>query len=138
MDQAAIEEQLAESTDESFFIARAIYQEGAHSKSFATVSLSNGLATAAPKGTIVEGASAGGALVMGKTFEDLDVGSAQIRIQCQTSDIQESHVDCQVGANPEPNLNGCKIVCVQAKCFCVHVSPPSMADESYFLSHETV
>lgn len=102
-----IEEQLAAGTDESFGIAARVYQEGAHSKSFAQVTLGTALTSSLTKGTVIEGVTSGGSQVVGKALKDFASGATSIEIQYLTTDIQASYVGCQVGARPDPNLGGC-------------------------------
>ena len=107
LDQEAMETQLAIGTDGSFAAAKKIYQEGAFSKSVASVRLSAPLGTALEKGTPITGVSADGGVVVGKAYEDSAAGTVTLLVQYQTSDSQNNYVECQVGANPSPNTSGC-------------------------------
>ena len=107
LDQAAIETQLALATDESFAAAKAIYQEGGYSKSYAQVKLTAPLTSNISKGTAITGKNDDGTTINGKAYEDLTAGQSEIKIQYVTSDIQATYVDCQVGALVDPNTNGC-------------------------------
>merc|ERR1712176_511226 len=84
-----------------------IYSEGAFSKSTAEVTLTAPLPFAVSKGTPVMGVGADGNQVAGKAFEDTVAGATIFRVQYQTSDSQKNYVNCQVGANPVPNTEGC-------------------------------
>jgi hypothetical protein len=107
LDQKMMEEQLALKTTQSYQTAKAIYTQGAHSKSIATVTLSSGLLNAVPAGTSVSGTNEAGSEISGKTYEDYPIGSTIIRIQYQTIAVQSNYVGCQVGGNPEPKTEGC-------------------------------
>jgi len=110
LDQASMEAALAIGTADSFEIAKAIYQQGGHSKSYAIVTLTPPLASAITKGTVITGVTATGTPVNGKAYADFESGDTVISIQYQTSDVQESYVNCQVGALTmagEQNLSGC-------------------------------
>ena len=100
LDQAAIETLLADGTDQSFAGAQSIYLQGGNSKSFATITLSTPLIGSVAKGAEVVGKDTTGAEVRGKMYESYDAGSTAIKIQYQTSDIQDSYVGCQEGALP--------------------------------------
>lgn len=107
LDQEAMEGQLALANDDAYASAKAIYEEGAFSKSVATVTLGAPLASDVPKGTPIEGVNAEGVAVLGKAYEDNAAGATSIIIQYKTSDSQKNYVGCQVGANPNPNTDGC-------------------------------
>ena len=107
LDQDALEARLALQTSEGFAEARAIYNGGGHSKSYAEVFLSPPLASAVVKGAFVLGKNAAGDEVGGKVYADYDKGSSAIKIQYATTDLQASYVGCQVGSLPEPNTEGC-------------------------------
>jgi len=107
LDQEAMEGQLALANDESYAAALAVYQDGAFSKSVAVVTLNAPLAVDVSKGTPIIGVSADGTVVQGKAYEDNAAGATEILIQYKTTDSQKNYVGCQVGANPEPNIEGC-------------------------------
>lgn len=107
LDQEALETQLAIGTEGSFAAAKEIYQQGAFSKSVAAVILSAPLGTALSKGTPISGVAADGSAVIGKAYEDNAAGAISLLVQYKTSDSQSNYVECQVGANPNPNTSGC-------------------------------
>ena len=46
--------------------------------------------------------------VSGKAYQDYNKGTTgAIKVLYQTTDLQASYVDCQVGALTEPNMSGC-------------------------------
>eukprot|EP00978_Attheya_sp_CCMP212_P024300 scaffold76138_cov53-Attheya_sp.AAC.1 len=106
LDQAAIELALSDGTDQSFQVAREIYEQGGFSKSFAQVLLSQPLATPISKGTQITGLGQNGQVVVGKAIDAFLAGSRVIRIQYKTSDIQSNYVNCQVGAVFQRDLVG--------------------------------
>lgn len=107
LDQEAIEIQLAKRTEAGFQTARDIYTKGGHSKSVAMIALNSPLSSNIEIGTLVTGENAKGQEVLGKVYADYLKGTSTIGIQYKTTDIQKSYVDCQVGALPTPNTNGC-------------------------------
>ncbi|CAJ1948943.1 unnamed protein product [Cylindrotheca closterium] len=108
LDQQAIEFELAKATDDSFALAKRIYNQGAHSKSYADITLSSGLTTSVNKGKAMIGKDSQGRDVAGVAFETYQAGTTAIRFEYGTSDIQTSYVNCQVGALGEAgNLDGC-------------------------------
>ena len=92
-------------TEESFANAKTIYEEGGHSKSYASVTLATPLSSGVSKSTPISGKTEDGAMVSGKAYADYSAGDSVIRVQYQTSDIQDSHVGCQVGALSLPGVN---------------------------------
>ena len=106
-DQAAIETELANKTPESFELARKIYNEGGNSKSYAQVSLTTPLSKSILKDDSIMGRNAEGIEIAGKAFADYPSGSQTINVLYETTDIQDSYVECQVGGLVTPNLKGC-------------------------------
>ena len=98
LDQASIETQLALGTDASFQNAKAIYQQGGHSKSYASIKLDTPLSSSISKGTVITGVTESGVEVSAKAYSDFNAGVTDIQVQYQTTDIQASYVTCQVGA----------------------------------------
>lgn len=112
LDQQEIEIQLNDGTSDSIALARDIYQQGAHSKSYAKVKLASPLQKLLEKGTGIKGAKEDGTQVFGKAIADFPKDSTEIRIQYATSDDQDNYVNCQVGAlsqTVKANTKGCKI-----------------------------
>ena len=92
--------------EEKFDVARAIYENGAFSKSIATLRLKAPLSFGVSKGSRVSGVADNGSAV-GILVEDYTAGAQIIQVQYQVGQKQNSYSDCQVGANPNPNLSGC-------------------------------
>ena len=102
-----MEEQLRVKTPESWAHARAIYNEGGNSKSYAQVTFTDGLEMEVPKGTQLVGVTSDGITVSGKAKDNYSVGVNVIKFQYSTSDDQAAYVNCQVGALVNTNLVGC-------------------------------
>jgi hypothetical protein len=102
LDQAAMEGQLSKKNDDGFEVAKAIYEQGAHSKSYALVELvgNNGLSKDLKKGTAVKGTGDLGGTITGKLYSNYSEGDKIIKVQYDTTDDQDSYVGCQVGALP--------------------------------------
>ena len=107
LDQQALEAQLSLGTDATYAVARQIYEQGAFSKSIATVSVNGTTSSSIPKGTQVVGQTASGDAVSGTVLNDVAAGSTSLQIQYATNEVQDNYVGCQVGANPNPNVEGC-------------------------------
>ncbi|KAL3789110.1 hypothetical protein ACHAW5_004165 [Stephanodiscus triporus] len=107
LDQAAIEEQLALHTTQSFTLAQKIYNEGGHSKSYAVLTLSSPLTSAVLKEAPVVGQTADGREVSLKSYEDYPSGADVIQAYYATTDVQESFMECQVGGLVTKNTVGC-------------------------------
>jgi len=110
LDQAAMERQLAMGTDQSYAVAKAIYQEGGHSKSYASITLTAPLSSGVSKSAPMVGFTDSGTEVRGKAYSAYDAGATEVRFQYAVSDVQESYVNCQVGALSmagEENIEGC-------------------------------
>ena len=108
-DQGAIEVELARKTNESWQNAQQIYLQGGNSKSYALITLSEPLRSDVPKGTTVTGKNAAGNEVSGKMYDTTASGAVNVKIQYATTDVQDSYVQCQVGAlvGEDINLSGC-------------------------------
>lgn len=107
LDQAAIETELASKTSESFQAARKIYNEGGNSKSYAVISLTTPLSKAVAKGDAIIGRNADDVEVAGKAFDAYPAGIQLINVLYQTTDLQASYMECQVGGLVTANLKGC-------------------------------
>jgi hypothetical protein len=100
--------QLALETMDSYANAKAIYTDGAFSKSVARVTLTAALTSPLNGGTTVSGKTEDGMEVAGKVLDDYPADTTVLEIQYQTNAIQNNYVGCQVGANPNPFTEGCK------------------------------
>lgn len=103
-----MEEQLDKLTNESWAIARRVYQEGAFSRSYAEVRISSVLPRMVYSNEEFIGQSATNETVDMIALQAIDADSDVLQLEYVTYDDQANYVNCQVGANPEPNLEGCK------------------------------
>jgi hypothetical protein len=108
LDQAAMEAQLALSTDQGRNAALKIYTEGAFSKSYAEITLAEALKVDVAKEVVVIGKNADGNEVRGTTTDTFKTGDTIILVQYHAGTVQATWTDCHVGGNPEPNIKGCK------------------------------
>lgn len=84
--------------------------EGGHSKSYAKLTITNGVTPSYPDGTSLSGTDNNGQEVVGKVYKSSDAPAGQIWLQYQTTDVQASYVGCQVGglaATGDHNTAGC-------------------------------
>ena len=109
LDQKSIETQLAAGTIDSYVKAEEIYNEGGHSKSYASIKLSSGLSKALAKGAQITAVSVSGENIVGKAYSKYEAGDSSIKFQYATTDVQSVHVGCMVGALPsnEHRTDGC-------------------------------
>ena len=105
---------LEDGTEQSWQFANDIYEMGAHSKTVATVKLGKPIGKDVKKGVDVIGFSGntGGDNVVirevrGSVYEDTASTSLTLKMKYETSTIQSRYLDCQVGGNPDPNIDGC-------------------------------
>jgi hypothetical protein len=111
LDQWEIQKQLAIGTTQGYTAANSLYNRGAFSKSTATVLLPDGLTVPIMEGTPVIGISVeGDSEVYGTLFNDYPVNATILKIQYAVSEKQSDYVRCQVGANPNPFVEGCTFV----------------------------
>eukprot|EP00984_Skeletonema_dohrnii_P004219 scaffold1490_cov121-Skeletonema_dohrnii-CCMP3373.AAC.2 len=108
-DQRAIEVELARKTNEAWDNAQQIYLQGGNSKSYALITLSEPLRSNVAKGTSVTGKNADGNEVAGKMYDTTTSGAVNVKVQYATTDVQDSYVQCQVGAlvGEDINMSGC-------------------------------
>mmetsp|Transcript_12624 Transcript_12624/g.27266 ORF Transcript_12624/g.27266 Transcript_12624/m.27266 type:complete len:523 (-) Transcript_12624:90-1658(-) len=107
LDQAAMQAQLSLMTPDSFQQAQQIYNKGGHSKSYALITLTVGLASDIKKGEQILGKNAAGTQVNGKAAADYESGLQQIKVYYATTDVQESYMTCRVGALVDTMTDGC-------------------------------
>lgn len=96
---------------EAWSEAHHIYKDGAYSKNFAILTLLKPLEKAVPVDTKVTGESESGGDANGRTLAPAAVNGTSLQVQYHVTNIQDSYVDCQVGAlwrTHEANLEGCE------------------------------
>lgn len=108
-DQEAIETALAGNSAAGFAVAKSVYEDGAFSKSYAEITLGgNGLPYDIEKGAKFSGPATVSGTTTGAAIKAYNMGDKVIQVQYTTSEKQSTYVNCQVGGNPDPNLDGCK------------------------------
>ena len=101
--------QLATGTISGFETAMRIYSEGAFSQPYAVLTLDAPLDDTLEIDDVVVGTSQDGLReVRGRIIDNYPKGSQSIRVMYDINEVQESYVGCQVAANPNPKLDGCK------------------------------
>ena len=83
-------------------MAKRIYNDGGHSKSYARLLLTTPLKTDVSGGTTIRGVSVDGSIIYTTVYQNVLAGSSAIAVQYQTNDVQSFYSGCQVGALP-PN-----------------------------------
>jgi len=101
-DQSKMETELALHTDEGDADAKAIYENGGHSKSIVTITLTSPLETTVTKKTKMSGSTISGGLCVLEVYEDTAPGSTQMKLKYEPG-------VCQVGAlaQSDTNTDGC-------------------------------
>jgi hypothetical protein len=79
-DQAKLASALISTDTEGFALAKAMYEQGGFSKSYAEVILSTGLSAAVPAGTAITGTAIDGNTVSGTAYESYEAASTSIKI----------------------------------------------------------
>lgn len=100
LDQKSFERQLGEGTDESYVAAKAIYEEGGHSKSHAVITLTTPLTKDLASKDTITGTAVDGGAITASAYSSASTGEKVIKVKYTTSNDQDSHVGCQVGALP--------------------------------------
>lgn len=88
--------------------AQKVYEQGAHSKSYAEITLAAPLEGSFAQGAEVQGTANDGSTISGKIMAATESGAQTIQVQYATSDKQVRYVGCQVGGSSEPFTDGCK------------------------------
>jgi hypothetical protein len=110
LDKKAMSEHLAHKTAPSFEVAKRIYKEGGHRRSYAIINLTKPLAFPVVKDShFFFGKSGKGATVTANAFDNYIVNSTMIGLRYTAIDDPESYQTCNVGALAEDqiNLDGC-------------------------------
>jgi len=93
-DQSKFEVPLNTETDAGYAAAKAIYENGGHSKSIVTVTLDSPLTSTIAKKTKFSGSSYTGDLFVGEAYEEAESGSTELKLKYAPG-------TCQVGALAE-------------------------------------
>lgn len=105
-----MEELLQGATADDFIAAAAVYVNGAFSWPYAELKIDNGLPVKLTPGIAVQSVNQYGTTVYGTVLEKAAAGSQVLKVQYTPSSVQANYVTCQVGANPHPNFDGCKLI----------------------------
>lgn len=98
--------------------AQRVYELGAHSKSYAELTLSAPLDTSLAADTAVTGvATDGSSAVTGKIMEAAASGAQTVKVQYSTTKDQATYVGCQVGGSSSPVTTGCKYLFNDTRVF---------------------
>ena len=104
-----MEDQLDRESDDGFFKARRISEEGGHSKSYAVIRLDQDIPNLSP-GTMFTGETQVGKNVTGKSYPTVDNDILNLRYESEDG-LEGVYPSCQVGAlnwvNKE-RIDGCK------------------------------
>jgi hypothetical protein len=109
LDQAEIATQASAKTEESFQLAKAVYEQGAHSKSYAKLKFDGAAPASISDGDRFVGSTEGNQAVYGKVYKSSKSPDGYIWLQYETSDSQSGYVNCQVGGltGTSQNTEGC-------------------------------
>jgi hypothetical protein len=105
-DLSAMEVLLNKGTDTTFTQAFDIYEEGSFSKSYAEIQLDAGALSKIDANTVVT-VTTDGSIVVGTVMDDVPAGTQAVSIQYKVTN--EGGSTCNVGGNPSPVLDGCKL-----------------------------
>jgi hypothetical protein len=111
---------LNKGSDTTFTQALDIYEEGSFSKTFAEIQLDSGALSKIDAGTVVT-VTIDGSTVIGTVMDDVPAGTKAVSIQYKVS--EQGGYNCNVGGNPSPVLDGCKLL--------VHISFPSQSQDMF-------
>ena len=96
LDQKALEADLAESPVD-YTNAKAVYQNGGHSKSYATIAIGTTVTGSHAAGAACGGKTSNGAAVTGKLKSAVAAGDATFDCYYPVSDVQSSYNSCKGG-----------------------------------------
>eukprot|EP00980_Cylindrotheca_fusiformis_P003785 scaffold834_cov123-Cylindrotheca_fusiformis.AAC.32 len=109
-DLLLIKQELRNETWEGWDDAESVYHEGAYSKPVAELALNDALPSNFPSGTAVRGLAIDGSEVSGRLFDDAYANEHHVLVQYDINEAFSNYVNCQVGGNPDPNVDGCKYI----------------------------
>lgn len=109
LDQEYISGKASDKTEESFALAKAVYEQGAHSKSYAKLKFTGAGPASVSDGDRFVGTTEGEQKVYGKVYKSSTSPAGYIWLQYETSDSQSGYVNCQVGGltGTSQNTEGC-------------------------------
>lgn len=97
-------------TDESFNIARQVYEHGAYSRSYALLTLEKELPVDVMQFTHVVGYSHSGKQVVGMVRRRMAAGQTELDVLYDLDDDDDPTTGCYVGGNPEPVVDECTLI----------------------------
>jgi hypothetical protein len=103
----AMADELAKFTTDAFTAAQGIYTGGGNSKSVANLDITNGLDGAVTEGDKYTGMSSSGDPVYGTAYGNFDSGASTFIFRYDTTELQDSYLNCQVGGLVVSNTEGC-------------------------------
>jgi len=99
--------ELHRETQRGWTNAEKIYRKGAFSKPVAKIGLLSPLEDDFPAGSAVKGIDVDGFHVGGTLYKAAKAADQELMVQYDIDEVQANYVNCQVGANPAPNVAGC-------------------------------
>eukprot|EP00980_Cylindrotheca_fusiformis_P003787 scaffold834_cov123-Cylindrotheca_fusiformis.AAC.34 len=109
-DLLLIKQELRKETRKGWDNAESVYHEGAYSKPVAKLALYDALQSNFSSGTAVRGLAIDGSEVSGTLYEDAYANEHHMLVQYDINEAFSNYVNCQVGGNPAPNVEGCKYI----------------------------
>jgi len=108
LDQKFMELELAKKTDTGLINAKAIYEKGGNSKSYAELELTELITVEIAEDLPVEGIAIDDNVVTGTVYKTAGTNQKIVKVQYDTSQNQDVYVRCRVGALDEGRLDqGC-------------------------------
>lgn len=103
LDQNAIMYYLVLADDESYEVAKAIYDHGSYTDVYAVMQLTyGGIPAEIPKGTEISGRTMDGTEIIGEAYEDIAAGVSSLKFKYPITDVAPpNQVGCIVGQLPE-------------------------------------
>jgi len=132
LDQAHMESLLKVETDTSYANAKAVYEEGGNSKSYAVLTMDAALTKSIDKKTVIVGKNSAGVEIRGKTYAAAAAGEKTVKVQYDTSEEQVNWVLCRVGALQDMDGDGSLYA---DGCF-VNTGSVIIGDESFTYTYD--
>jgi hypothetical protein len=119
LDQRIIVARLAAETDANVEAAKAVFEFGTYSDSYALLTILDDVndsfsALEIPQGTIIDGQTSSGAMIQGKVLFGSSNGNTTLDVHYVETGSTPSLNVCRVGGNPTPITTGCK--------YCISIS----------------
>jgi hypothetical protein len=113
MDIMVKDDEVSDDNNTFFEMARRVYNEGAYSRPYAQLTLSQPLKDDIKQGTRIRSWTQDAKPLTGVVLRNVYEGEDKIGIEYNISGINSgnTHEGCYVGANPKPVFTGCKEFC---------------------------